>query len=150
QVEQILKTSEERIDRARLTEAADKVSAWAKESEASFGAERLLELHRALIGAAPNAEVLRKTEARPINAAHDPTPAVLLPRMIDNAFEWFTAESFGELHAVEQAAVVYLRLLDLHPFPTHTRQTALLAASFYTERAALPPLVIPADEVTQA
>ena len=156
QVEQILKTSGNQIDPMRLFEAASKVAVWAKEANAAFNAARLLELHRALIGAAPvgpdeeDAGVLRKDEPTPINAAHDPTPAVLLPRMIDHAFDWFSTESFGELHSVEQATVVYLRLLDLYPFPTLNEPTAMLAASFYTERAGLPPLVIFADEGTQA
>jgi hypothetical protein len=94
--------------------------------------------------------VLRKTEPLPLNPMHDPTPAALLPRMLDNAFDWFSAPSFNQLHAVEQAAVVYLRLLDLHPFPSHTEATSLFAASFYTERAGFPPLVIVADEATAA
>jgi len=150
QIEQMVKTSSEGVERARLAEAAAKVSAWAKESGAMLNAERLLALHRALTGAPADAEVLRKDEPTPINAAHDPTPAFLLPRMIDHAFDWFSTESFGQLHAVEQAAVVYLRTLDLYPFPALTRPTSLLAASFYTERAGLPPLVIAADEATRA
>jgi len=149
QVEQILKTSGKQIDPARLLAAAGRVSVWAKEADATFNAERLLDLHRTLIGASAIADVLRKDEPTPINAAHDPTPAVLVPRMIDHAFDWFSTESFGELHPVEQATVAYLRLLDLHPFPTLTEPTAMLAAGFYTERAGLPPLVIFADETTQ-
>jgi hypothetical protein len=94
--------------------------------------------------------MLRKDDPTPINDAHDPTPAVLLPRMIDHAFDWFSTESFGELHAVEQAAIVYLRLLDLYPFPALTEPTAMLAAGFYTERAGLPPLLVSGDEATRA
>jgi hypothetical protein len=86
----------------------------------------------------------------PIAAAHEPTPALILPKMLDNAFDWFDTESFRDLHPVERAAVVYLRLLDLHPFPSHTETTATLAAGFYTEREGLPPLVIFADDLTQA
>ncbi len=95
-------------------------------------------------------DILRKTEPAPINATHEPTPALLLPRMLDNAFDWFGTESFRDLRSVERAAVVYLRLLDLHPFTSHTETTATLAAGFYTEREGLPPLVIFADELTQA
>src|SRR5262249_11930762 len=71
-------------------------------------------------------------------------------RMLDNAFDWFSTESFKDLHPVERAAVVYLRLLDLSPFPSHTETTATLAASYYAEREGLPPLVIFADGATQA
>lgn len=156
QVEQLLKTSGDQIEPARLFEAAHKVSAWAKEASAALNGDRLLELHRTLIGDGPvapggeDADLLRKDEPTPINAAHDPTPAVLLPRMIDHAFDWFSTESFGELHPVEQATVAFLRLLDLYPFPRLNEPTAILAAGFYTERAGLPPLVVFSDNTTQA
>ena len=134
--------------KAGLRDAAQLVSDWAGEPEAKFTLERLLSLQRTLTGAAEDADVLRKTEPLPLNAVHDPTPALLLPRMLDNAFDWFATEGFAEMHAVEQAAVVFLRLLDLHPFPQFSEITALLAASFYTERAGLPLLFVFNDEVT--
>jgi Fic family protein len=150
QVEQALRRAGQGIDGRRLLEASKQVSAWAAEPEVRFDVERLLDLHRTVTGAAKGADVLRKAEPLPINATHDPTPALLLPRMLDNAFDWFNTESFKDLHPVERAAVVYLRLLDLHPFPSHTETTATLAASFYTEREGLPPLVIGADDTTLA
>ena len=133
---------------ARLHAAAELISGWAAEATPTFGVERLLALYRTLTGADADATVLRQTEPVPLNPLHDPTPAILLPRFLDNAFDWFSTDGFNELHAVEQAAVVFLRLLDLHPFPQHTELTALLAASFYVERAGLPPLFVFNDEVT--
>jgi hypothetical protein len=150
QIEHALRRAERGIDGRRLLEAAELVSGWAADPEAKFGVERLLDLHRTVTGAPAGAEVLRKTEPTPINKTHEPTPALLLPRMLDNAFDWFDTESFRDLHLVERAAVVYLRLLDLHPFPSHTETTATLAACFYTEREGTPPLVIFADDLTQA
>lgn len=150
QIEQTLRRAGQGIDERRLFEAANLVSSWAAAPEAEFKVERLFDLHRTLVGASAREDVLRKTEPPPISAMHDPTPALLLPRMLDSAFDWFSAESFKDLHPVERAAVVYLRLLDLHPFPANTETTALLAASFYTEREGLPPLVIFADETTLA
>jgi len=150
QAEQMLSRSAGLFDSETLLDSARKVSAWAAEPEPKLSTERLLELHRTLIGTTADAEVLRKTEPAPLNPAHDPTPAILLPKMLDHAFDWFATESFADLHAVEQAAVVYLRLLDMHPFTAATEPTAMLAASFYTERAGLPPLVILADDITQA
>lgn len=150
QIEQTLRRAGQGIDERRLFEAANLVSSWAAEPEAKLNVERLLDLHRALVGASAREDVLRKTEPPPISAMHDPTPALLLRRMLDSAFDWFSAGSFKDLHPVERAAVVYLRLLDLHPFPANTETTALLAASFYTEREGLPPLVIFADETTLA
>src|SRR5262245_53438008 len=150
QIEQASRRAGRGIDVRRLLEAASLVSAWAADSEAQFGVERLLDLYRTVSGAPAGMEVLRKTEPAPISATHEPTPALILPRMLDNAFDWFDTESFRDLRPVERAAVVYLRLLDLHPFSSHTETTATLAAGFYTEREGLPPLVIFADELTQA
>lgn len=146
----------ELLARAGLTDAAapqfyraaELVSEWAGTPEVQLNPERLQTLQRTLSGVADDAEVLRKTEPLPLNALHDPVPAVLLPRMLDNAFDWFSTAGFNEMHAVEQAAVVFLRLLDLHPFPQLSEITALLAASFYIERAGLPPLFVFNDEVT--
>jgi hypothetical protein len=150
QIEQALRRGGRGIDGRRLLEAASLVSGCAADPEAKFGVEGLLDLHRTVTGAPAGMDLLRKTEPTPINATHEPTPALLLPRMLDNAFDWFDTESFRDLRPVERAAVVYLRLLDLHPFPSHTETTATLAAGFYTEREGLPPLVIFADELTQA
>jgi hypothetical protein len=150
QIEQGLRRAGRGIDGQRLLEAVSLVSAWAADAEAKFGVERLLDLHRTVTGASAGMDVLRKIEPTPICAKHEPTPALILPRMLDNAFDWFDTESFMDLHPVERAAVVYLRLLDLHPFSSHTETTATLAAGFYTEREGMPPLVIFADDLTQA
>ena len=133
-------------DAQRLRDAAELVSSWAVTADARFDQTRLLALQTALLG---SAAALRKTEPLPLHALHDPAPAVLLPRLLDNAFDWFATAGFDEMHPVEQAAVVFLRLLDLHPFAQHAELTALLAASFYTERAGLPPLFIFTDDVTR-
>jgi Fic/DOC family protein len=150
QIEQALRRAGRGIDRQRLLEAAELVSARAADPEAKFGVEQLLDLHRRVIGAPVGADILRTTEPPPINATHEPTPTLLLPRMLDNAFDWFDTESFRDLRPVERATVVYLRLLDLHPFSSHTETTATLAAGFYTEREGMPPLVIFTDDLTQA
>lgn len=150
QVEQALRRAGRGLDGHRIFEASKLVSGWAADPEAKFGAGRLLDLHRAVTGEAPGADILRKTEPAPVITLHEPTPALILPRMLDNAFDWFDTESFRDLHPVERAAVVYLRLLDLHPFSSHTETTATLAASFYTEREGMPPLVVFADDLTQA
>ncbi|MFN0086798.1 MAG: Fic family protein [Blastocatellia bacterium] len=138
------------LDAGGIEAAAALVSGWAADPGVVFDLGRLLELHRSLIGATPGADVLRTSEPSPINSSHDPTPAILLPRMLENAFDWFSSDSFIELHPVERASVVYLRLLDLYPFPMGAEPTALLAASFHTERGGFPPLIIFTDEATRA
>ena len=69
-------------------------------------------------------------------------PAAYLGQAIENACDWFAAESFAELNPVEQAAIVLLRLASLQPFEQANQATALVAASLFTLRAELPPLII--------
>jgi hypothetical protein len=69
-------------------------------------------------------------------------PAAHLGQAIENACHWFTAESFAELNPVEQAAIVFIRLATIRPFEQANQATALVAASLFTLRAELPPLMI--------
>ena len=109
-------------------------------------------VHLALINSALSGQetTLRKTEAVPFVEGHDPAPAMILPQILDNAFDWFHTDSFNEIHPVEQAALVLLRLFDLQPFPSHNLETAIITASFYTMRADLPPIVINNDGESKA
>jgi fido (protein-threonine AMPylation protein) len=66
----------------------------------------------------------------------------VLPAMIDNACQWYRAESFTELNPVEQASIVLLRLLELQPFGQQNGRTALVASSLFTLRRELPPIII--------
>lgn len=134
----------------RFHRAAELITSYAAGAPSSnLGASQLHEIYRALTGSEENAP-LRRLEAARLAAAHDPAPAVLLPRLLDNAFEWFSTESFAEIHPVEQAALVHLRLTDLQPYPDFSETMSMFAASFYTERAGLPPVIIFGDEASEA
>ena len=63
--------------------------------------------------------------------------------LLENAADWFTAESFtADFHPVEQAALALIRICDLQPFPSNNELTARLAVSLFTLRAGWPPVVI--------
>ena len=130
----------------RVERALELVSGWAREDQPVLSVERLKELHSTLTG---EDEGLRLVDAKSFIDQHDPAPPVLLPRFLENAFDWFGTPSFNEIHPVEQASLVLLRLRDLEPFPSLNDETALRAASFYTERAGFPPLIIFDDTDTQ-
>ncbi len=123
--------------------AAQLVSELAAVPEAKLTVPHLLTINRTLTNAESK---FRKVEATPLNPAHDPPLAVMLPRLLENAMGWFATEGFAEMSAIEQAALVYLRLLDLQPFATANLGTAMLAASFHIERAGLPPLIIDTND----
>lgn len=71
-----------------------------------------------------------------------PAAAEHLPVLIESACQWYTAESFAELNPIEQASIVLLRLIDLQPFEQANERTALVAASLFTMRSELPPIII--------
>ena len=64
---------------------------------------------------------------------------------VERACDWFSADSFGELHATEQAATVYLRLTEISAFEEHNHPTSLLGASLYTMKAGFPLVMIPPE-----
>ncbi|MFL6216417.1 MAG: Fic family protein [Blastocatellia bacterium] len=69
-------------------------------------------------------------------------PAAYLAQAVENACDWFAVESFAELNPIEQAAIVFLRLATIQPFERANQATALIAASLFTLRAELPPMII--------
>ncbi|HKA17747.1 MAG TPA: Fic family protein [Blastocatellia bacterium] len=80
-----------------------------------------------------------------ITATRKPPPPEHLPALLESACRWYTADSFAELNPIEQAALVLLRLIEIQPFEEKNEQTSLVAASLFTLRSDLPPLVIKAE-----
>jgi hypothetical protein len=72
-------------------------------------------------------------------------PAAYLAQAVETACDWFAVESFAELNPIEQAAIVFLRLVTIRPFEQVNQAAALIAASLFTLRADLPPMVISAE-----
>jgi len=71
-----------------------------------------------------------------------PVSAESLPAAVESACLWYTAESFAELNPIEQASIVLLRLVEIQPFEQANLQTALIAASLFTLRSGLPPVIM--------
>ncbi len=88
---------------------------------------------------------------RPVTATHSIKPPLPehVTSSVQSACYWFTAESFLELNPLEQAAIVYLRLLEVQPYDKGNVRTGLVAASLFTLRKALPPIIIPAADHAQ-
>jgi len=64
-----------------------------------------------------------------------------LPMIVENACRWFAMESFAELNPVEQAAIALLRLIELAPFEQNNQRNSIIAASLFTLRKGLPPII---------
>ncbi|HZS44910.1 MAG TPA: Fic family protein, partial [Blastocatellia bacterium] len=73
---------------------------------------------------------------------HAPARPSALSIVLDNTLEWFSAQSFLELHPIEQASLVHSRFIDVQFFAAENTRLARFAASYYLIRADLPPLII--------
>ena len=110
-------------------------SARAKGKTAELTNELLLKLH------SPSGAGFRKT-AGDTNRIVKPASAEHLPALLEICCRWYTAESFAELNPLEQASIVLLRLIEIQPFEEANERTALVAASLFTLRSELPPIII--------
>ncbi len=102
---------------------------------AELTSELLLKLH------SPAGAGFRQT-AGDISRIVRPAAAEHLPALLESACRWYTAESFAELNPLEQASIVLLRLMEIQPFEEANERTALVAASLFTLRSELPPIII--------
>jgi hypothetical protein len=71
-----------------------------------------------------------------------PPPSEYLLVALESACGWFEVQSFTELHPIEQAAIVLLRVMELQPFDNDVERPAVLAASLFTLRHEMPPLIV--------
>lgn len=124
------------------------VKAWrwflerARQSAAPTPAD-LRELHSRLLGQpAGRLSEYRHGPAAPLLESHDPAEPELVPHLVDTALQWCQADSFAEMHEVEQAALVLLKLIDIQPFDRHNGETLRLFSNFFLVRAGYPPAVI--------
>ena len=65
---------------------------------------------------------------------------------VESVCRWLTAESFAELNPLEQASITHLRLLEIHPFERANLETSLVAASLFTLRNRMPPIIIKQED----
>lgn len=129
--------------------ATGRIYQWAQTCE-FLSTENLLELHRLLVtGKAQGAARFRETEIKPICEGHEPMEAMLVPEVVENALEWFKAESFHQMHEVEKTALMLAKLIDIHPFEDANGRTIRLISNFYLLKAGYPPAVISASRASE-
>lgn len=103
----------------------------------------LRQLHSLLVGQPMDRlSAYRHGPAAPLLESHDPAEPELVPQLVDAALQWCRADSFAEMHEVEQAALVLLKLTDIQPFDRHNGKTLRLFSNFFLVRAGYPPAVI--------
>lgn len=103
----------------------------------------LQQLHSRLVGQpVDRLSDYRHGPAAPLLETHDPAEPELVPQLVDAALEWCRADSFAEMHEVEQAALVLLKLTDIQPFDRDNGKTLRLFSNFFLVKAGYPPAVI--------
>ena len=112
----------------------------AKGKAAAVTVDLLLDIHNV-----PGAAQGFRTSAGDTTQLAKPVSPESLPAVIETACQWYSADSFAELHPIEQASLVFLRLIEIQPFEQSNERSALMAASLFTLRSGLPPIVIKPD-----
>ncbi len=116
------------------------------DSAPELTSDLLRSLHRLALSGESSAGQWRQEKAVPLYAAHDPASPDEVPRLLEIAFGWFSADSIRDLHPIEQAALVHLRLYELQPFDRASGRISRLASSLYTVRAGLPFIILEPTE----
>ncbi len=119
------------------------------ESKAQFllSSDLLRELHAlTMAGIGSDGGYYRQQAGKSLAPGHEPAGAEILPLFIDNALDWFSVQSFQELHPLEQAWLVHLRLTELQPFARANGRVVRLAASLFAQRSDICPIIISSQD----
>ena len=85
---------------------------------------------------------LRKIELQPLYRGQDCAPPEFIERSIDNLVVWLTAESFTQIHPIEQCALSITRIVDVWPFEFGNLTIALLLGNHALRNAGLTPFFV--------
>lgn len=111
-------------------------------------AKFLVSLHRLLVGAAdPRAGHYREEAVRALFPGHEPPSPKFVERALSNTFTWLSVESFAEIHPIEQAALVLMRLLEIQPFSSENGLLAELTSFLSLLKRGFPLPVIRRDDL---
>jgi fido (protein-threonine AMPylation protein) len=104
--------------------------------------DSLIRAHGALFSGRAGAGALRTTALAPLYRGQDCAPPEFIERSLDNLLSWVTAESFGQIHAIERVALAMTRILDVWPFEFGNLTTAIVFANSFLGAAGLTPFYI--------
>lgn len=111
-------------------------------AEARLESDFFKQVHATMMsGLSVEAGVFRVGEIAPLSINHAPSDPEAIETALGYLIEWTAAESFSELHPVQQMALALVRLLDIYPFTEGTHRTCRVLANYYLTRAGLPPAI---------
>jgi len=97
----------------------------------------LIQIHSILFGGD-----LRQQPIRPRYRGQDCPEPEFIDRSLDNFFNWLTAESIAEIHPIERAALVLIRVVDIWPFDSGNLTVAIMLGNLILRQAGLPPFFV--------
>jgi Fic family protein len=114
----------------------------ARASLTAISREGILKTHSLAFPGRPGAGELRRTEVQPLYRGQDCAPPEFIEHSLDNLVVWLTAESFSQIHPIEQCALTITRFIDIWPFEFGNFTTGLLFGNFALRRAGLTPFFV--------
>jgi hypothetical protein len=114
----------------------------ARSSLTGISKEAILGAHAMAFEGRSGAGELRKAALQPLYRGQDCAPPEFIERSIDNLVVWLTAESFTQIHPIEQCALTITRFIDVWPFEFGNFTIALLFGNVALRRAGLTPFFV--------
>jgi len=109
----------------------------------------LVEVHRLLFPGRPGSGSFRESAVPGVYPGQDCPEPRFIARSLDNFEKWLTAESFEEIHPVEQAALSLTRLVDIWPFGFGNHTAAVVFSNQFLLGAGYPPFFVLQDEIAE-
>jgi hypothetical protein len=85
---------------------------------------------------------LRQQPMPPLFRGQDCPDPEFIDRSLDNFFNWLDADSVAEIHAIERAALVLARIVDIWPFESGNLTVAIMFANIFLGQAGLTPFYV--------
>ena len=110
---------------------------------------RLMETHGILFAGRPGSGLLRRTAIQPAYRGQDCAPPEFIERSLNNLEEWLGAESFTQIHPIEQCALAMTRVIDVWPFDFGNLTIALILGNLPLRKADLAPFFVLPEHRTE-
>jgi hypothetical protein len=117
-------------------------AAAARESLTAPSKAGLLRVHGLLFSERAGAGQLRQEEAPRLYRGQDCAPPEFIERSLNNLEEWLAAESFTQIHPIEQCALAMTRVIDVWPFEFGNLSVALIFGNLPLRNAGLGPFFV--------
>ena len=104
--------------------------------------DALLHTHALLFPRRNGAGQWRQTALPPLYRGQDCAPPEFIERSAENLMTWLNAESFAQIHPVEQCALAMTRIVDVWPFEFGNLTVALVLGNASLRNAGLTPFFV--------